>query len=108
MPSIDTSTYSFSIFAEIGLVESKISVPEAIDCITTASSKIFLHTEYVLGTSGSPIETFLPVGLWIFAPQIVVRMESSRPIVFIAAGFTRPAHWKGLPISSCSSKRRTL
>ena len=107
-PSIFTSTNSSKTIAEYGFDDRRSSVPVAIDCITTASSKSFLQTENVRGTLGSPMVTLVPVGLCMLAPQIEVRIVCSKPIVFIDAGFTKPAHWNGLPIWSCSSIMSTL
>ena len=45
---ISISTLSSFTSKLTGLLESQISAPDSIDCITTASSNNFLHTDQVL------------------------------------------------------------
>ena len=45
---ISISTLSSLNSKLIGLLDNQISAPDSIDCITTASSNNFLHTDHVL------------------------------------------------------------
>ena len=106
--SNEISTPEFVTLALTGFDDNNRSAPESRLSWTTLSSNNFRHTDQVLVVFGSPITISVPDGLYILAPQILVSTVSYAPILSIADGFTIPAHWNGLPISACSSTRRTL
>ena len=105
---MDKLTDLSSTTAERGLLDNQIWTPFRIACFTIPSSKSLRQTDHVRVRLLSPITTGIPEGLCILAPQMGESTVCCNPVRSMDSVLTRPAHWNGLPISACSSRRRTL